>query len=391
MGKLFGRENPPSANPTQIAQQQQEMNLQSAQAQAALNNATTVSPWGVTSWTPTRDAQGNVTYTLNQQLSPAMQQLFGQQTGLASQLGWGASNQLAPGAFGLTGLGQQLFGNMANAAAGIPTNINAQLAQLPGIATLTPGQFRTDVGQRPQQYGVSSNFPQLVQQAQDAAYKAQTQYLDPQWRQSETNYRQRLLDQGIPEMDPRTGAPNEAFQRAMLDFNNSKQQAYSDARMQAVAAGNEQQRALFGQSVEAGQFVNQAQQQNFNQGLSLADLYNQALTSATGQQNIAGQMALQRLQTGANYPLQALSAMTDAARATYGSGVTGVSAAQPMVNLAPTWPLSIPTYGGYNTPVGQTNVPAAYQAATGANQLAMAGAQNTVSSLGGKLSMMMGK
>lgn len=70
------------------------------------------------------------------------------------------------------------------------------------------------------------------QQGQDAAYKAQTQYLDPRFAQQETAQEARLAAQGL--------APgSQAYSNAFLNFQNEKQRAYSDAANQAIMTGSQ--------------------------------------------------------------------------------------------------------------------------------------------------------
>lgn len=70
------------------------------------------------------------------------------------------------------------------------------------------------------------------QQGQDAAYKAQTQYLDPRFAQQETSMEAKLAAQGL--------APgSQAFSNAFLNFTNEKQRAYSDAANQAIMTGSQ--------------------------------------------------------------------------------------------------------------------------------------------------------
>jgi hypothetical protein len=351
---------PATADPAALAAAQSASNVTTAQNQAALNNSNTFSPYGSSMWTPTTNAQGQTTYSLNQQLSPQMQQLFGGQTNLASLLSGTMGPQAAGSGYNLTSQGQQLFGQALGAAGQIPTQVN--YSNVAPITQLTPGSFQTNVAQGPIQGNVSANFPQLVQQAQNAAYQSQTQYLDPQFQQAQSNLTQQLADQGIQEGTP-------AYSRAMLDFNNQKQQAYQSAQDQAVAAGNQQQQALFGESLQAGTFANQAQAQQFGQGLNLADLYNQAVLGAAGQQNTAVQLGMSQAQAQANQPINALQALMAGGTGMYGAGLQGMTTAGGMVNQAPTW-LSIPTYGGQQTTITPTYMPGIQQAATGANTLA---------------------
>lgn len=65
-----------------------------------------------------------------------------------------------------------------------------------------------------------------VQDISDAAYKAQTSRLDPQWAQQEEMQRAQLANQGL--------APGgEAYDNAMRVFEQSKNDAYTQARLAA--------------------------------------------------------------------------------------------------------------------------------------------------------------
>lgn len=421
--------SPSAVNPQQLAAAQTQSNISTAGAQAALNNANTFSPYGSSTWTPTTDANGNTTYSLNQPLSPDMQQLFGGQQSLAQLLAGTEGPQAAGSGYNLTSSGQNLFGQATSMANNIPSGID--YSGVAPIQTLTPDSFRTNVAQGPVQTSLSpsggiqssfspggaiqgsvgANFPDLVKQAQTAAYGAQTQYLDPQFQQGESDLRQRLADQGISEGSP-------AFSRAMLDFNNQKQQAYQQAQDSAVAAGNQQEQSLFGQSVQAGEFANAAQQQGygqalgmgqftnqaqqqqfaqqfasgqfgnqaqqplFGQGLQLADLYNQAVQAATGQGNTATQLGMQQAQSQAQQPISALQALLAGGSSMYGSGLQGMQTGSGFVNSAPTWPLSIPTMGGTPTTVAPTNQSDIQRAATGQNTFANSALTSNLGSLG---------
>jgi hypothetical protein len=366
--------NPAAApDPSVTAAAQAQSNITTAQNQAAINNANTYSPYGSSTWTPTTNAQGQTTYSLNQQLSPQMQQLFGSQTNLAQTLAGNVAPQLAGNAQNILASGQNLLGAGANLAGSIPTQLN--LSNVAPITQLSPSSFQTNVAQGPIQSAVNANFPSLINQAQNAAYQSQTQYLNPQWQQSQSNLQQQLADQGIQEGTP-------AYSRAMLDFNNQKQQAYGNAQDQAVQAGNQQEQALFGQSLGAGQFANQAQQQQFGQGMQLADLYNQAVLGAAGQQNTAVGLGMQQAEAQAQQPIAALQALIGAGATTTQAGLGSLAQAAGMINQAPTWPISIPTMGGTPTTIAPTSMAQIQQAATGQNQLGYNAAMQNLQGLG---------
>lgn len=446
---------PPTPDPMQMAAAQQQANVQSAQTQATLNNINTYSPWGSTVYSQMPSGQWN----LQQTLSDPLQQLYNTQLGSTQYLSNLANNMAVAGLPQMLSTGAYLGQLGANIAPGIATGLGPgayitpmQLSPasfltnvtggaggqaLPGVQTalLGAGQgiptaaqgmqmgvagagqgIQSQVGPSgPIQMGLSpESFGQQIQQAQNAAYQAQTQYLDPQYKQQEESLTQRLADQGIEE-------GSDAYTRAMGDFNRQKQMAYQSAQNSAVEAGNQLQNQLFnqqlaggqfanaaqaqqyvqqlqnagfineaqaqnfGQQIQAGQFANTAQQQAwaqglagqaqnwqqalqaaqfgnaaqaqmFGQGLNLADLYNQAVLGAAGQQNTAAQIGLAQAQAQQQAPITAMNAMLGAGQGLVGLGYQGMTQGAAMENLAPTWPLSIPQLGGTPTNVQPTNI-----------------------------------
>jgi hypothetical protein len=131
------------------------------------------------------------------------------------------------------------------------------------------GQIQTTLGIDPQL---------LNQQAVDALYKANTQYLDPQFAQSQAKMESQLANQGITR-------GSEAYNNAMLNFNNQKQQAYTDARNQAIGQGTAAAQGMFGMGLQGAQFGNEALGQQFGQYTTAQQLAN----SAAGQNNANAQ------------------------------------------------------------------------------------------------------
>jgi Chaperone of endosialidase len=104
-----------------------------------------------------------------------------------------------------------------------------------------------------------------VQNAADAAYAAETQYLGPQWAQAGEQAQSALANQGL---NPNSAA----YQNAMQQFGAQENQAYQGALNAAVAAGDAEQNTLFGQQLQSGEFANAAQAQAFGQALDNAQL-----------------------------------------------------------------------------------------------------------------------
>lgn len=87
--------------------------------------------------------------------------------------------------------------------------------------------------------------------AAKAYYQHETQFLDPQWQQSDSNLASKLANQGVMQ-------GSTAYNRANLNQGNAKQQAYESANDQAIAQGQSQQQiALANQSQLKNSALNQ--------------------------------------------------------------------------------------------------------------------------------------
>lgn len=138
--------------------------------------------------------------------------------------------------------------------------------------------------------GLNSSAAQNAQQqGQNAAYAAQTQYLDPQFSQQKESLDAQLANQGLTP-------GSQAYNNAMLNFNNQKQQAYSNAQNQAIMTGSQigtqnWQNQLAGAQTQAGLLDRQAGMLGQLSGLNsqAAGLY--------GQQAGLGQVPYSNLQS----------------------------------------------------------------------------------------------
>jgi hypothetical protein len=159
---------------------------------------------------------------------------------------------------------------VGNNAGQIQTNANAN-QQAGGLASgvNNSARIQTNLGLDP---------TLLNQQATDALYKANTQYLDPQFAQSQAKMESQLANQGITR-------GSEAYNNAMLNFNNQKQQAYTDARNQAIGQGTAAAQGLFGMGLQGAQFGNTSLGQQFGQNVTAQQLAN----ASAGQNNANAQ------------------------------------------------------------------------------------------------------
>lgn len=211
---------PPAPNPVDVANAQTTSNIQTAQEQQALNDVNQVSPFGSLTFEQTPGTTPAAPGTPSQpgdttavtQLSPQEQQIFDQQMALANQLTGAA-------------------GNVANQ---VTTNSETPFS-LSGVTPLP----------------TSGDLQGNLQQVQDALYKQQTQYLDPQFQEQQHDLDVSLANQGIP-------VGSDAWSRAEGDLARQKQAGYSNALDTAIAGGQQAQ----AQEFAIGQGTQQQEEQN---------------------------------------------------------------------------------------------------------------------------------
>lgn len=166
----------------------------------------------------------------------------------------------------------QAVDTLQNNSGQIQTGVNFQ--NVSGDVSNNAGQIKTNLGIDPQL---------LSQQTTDALYKANTQYLDPQFQQSQNALESKLANQGITQ-------GSEAYNNAMREFGMQKQQAYESARNTAVGGGINAAQGMFGMGLQGAQFGNNALGQQFGQYLSQAQLAQQA-QNANNANALAAQQA----------------------------------------------------------------------------------------------------
>jgi len=293
---------PAPPDPAATAAAQTQSNIATANNNASLNRVNQVTPYGnltyaINGYTDT----GTPQYTATVDLSPQEQAIFNNQTqgqinqggialGMQGQVANSYNSPINTG--GLPGL---------NYAGGNTSGIGSQI-NTSGLPSLT-GSVNN-----------GSYSPQAIKDAQDAAYNVQKQYLDPQYDQRQKSLDNSLINQGITQ-------GSEAATNAQTLFNNERQQAYGNAQMQAVQAGQNEQNVLFGQGLQASQLQNQANQQGFGQSAAQLQAQNQAQQQLYGQQyqnagfqNSANQQGLQNIFALRNQPLNEYNALMTGAQ-----------------------------------------------------------------------------
>ena len=197
-------------------------NLAAARQATAANRVNQTNPYGSITYsqTPTNDANGvlnpDAGWSMNTTLSPTQQRQFDVNNQINEQLG---------------GVAQQGLGYVQSA-------LDKPLGAANELST-------------------SAGDPQLLQQnVQNALYKNATQYLDPQFAQSDTALESKLANQGITR-------GSEAYNAAMLNQGNARQQAYESARNSATGQAVGAAQGMFGQNLQNSQLQNATSAQDF--------------------------------------------------------------------------------------------------------------------------------
>jgi len=254
-----------STNPyVQAAQATTMGNLYGAQAATQANRINQNTPYSSLNYTQGVDANGNPTWTANQQLAQPLQQSL---NNIQGQLAQSTASPFDVSQYQAKQVGQGPNMQMLGAA-----------TQQQGIGNApTLGQ----VGQGPQfsNIGNAANLQNQVQgtgmQGWDAATGLLMSRLQPQMAQQAESQKALLANQGIV---PGT----QAYDNAMRTFSQQQNDLLTSAQMQGATLQNQ----MFNQNLAAGQFGNQAlTQQNQNQ------LANLGFNNQVGQQGFANQLA----------------------------------------------------------------------------------------------------
>lgn len=190
---------PAAPDPNVTSAAQTKSNQQTALYNFGLNNPDTTSPLGNLNFGIDTSNPDQPRTTENITLSPAEQQIFNQ------------SNQNV-----------QQQGQIANTALqGVQGAINS------------PYNLQGNVPRTASQQDLTGD----LNNTRDALYSQSTQYLDPQFQQSQDQLTSQLANQGIPQ-------GSQAWNTAMNNLGLQKQKAYSDARNNAIAGGTAAQAQL---------------------------------------------------------------------------------------------------------------------------------------------------
>lgn len=329
---------PTPPDPVTTASAQGGANVQTAIAQASLNNINQNTPYGTmqygisgytTETMPDGSTQQVPQYTSTQTLSPEQEKLYQEQNALANQsnnaasLGLHSVNQtfqnpvtadnlpslttsvstptLATG-YDPGGAIQTGYASGGQIQSSVPYALQGTNA--PSTFGQTQSQIQSDVpvSQAATTFGATQNgvqyfAPQDFTAARDSATNAVLQRLAPTMASQQEAMNANLANQGLVQ-------GSAAWNAAQLSQN----QANNDLRLGAVATGDNEQQALFGEQATANQLFNAAQNQDYTQqqGRGLfalnATTANNAANLAAGQfHNAAQQQDFGQLLDRANY------------------------------------------------------------------------------------------
>lgn len=311
---------PPAPDPYATASAQGTANVGTAVANAYLNNPNQITPYGthttIQSGTqsvtnPDGSTTSFPTFTTVDKLTPAEQWQLNQQNQLKSKLNSDAisaasnlqdtlSNPLTADQFGQvqTDVGATPTLQNSYASGQLQTGYDQGGAITRGYDTgpalqygYNPGgSIQTDVNlamantNAPTTFGQTQNAvqyfaPQDTTAARDQAFQAVMQRLAPSMAAQQESLSANLANQG-------TAQGSAAWQAAQL----SQAQANNDLRLGAVATGDAEQQALFGQQATANQLFNAAQNQDYSQQLGRGTFAQQGIAqnnAAIGQNNAA--------------------------------------------------------------------------------------------------------
>ena len=323
-------------------------------------------PWGSTSWDSTAavdpaTGQPVTQWTQNQTLNPASQAALDSQMALTQ-----GKSDLAGGMMSSVGqeLGTQMdwdqFGEQARGAKAE----GIDMGDLPeGVGSVNAGKY-------------NMGHDEYRQQAEDANYDRSSKRLDTQFGQSDQAIEVKLANQGLAPGD-------QAYDAAMKNYSDSKNDAYASARNDAITMGGEEASRNFGMDLSAGGqryaeelgaggFANRSREQALSEQMRIKD---RGYSNAQDEANNANALRTGAISEEQNSRLQSLNEMN--------AVMTGQQI-QP-ANMAPVSMASRAANVDYSGAMQDTY--AADLDATNASNMGIKGAMSGLSSIGGMFAM----
>lgn len=233
-GKGGGSSAPSYPDPEKVAAATTKTNTDTAAYNKALNLNNYTNPFGSqqTTQTGVDPKTGAPIYNTSISANPQLQAQMNALLGATGQSGQQLQGSIGGIGNSINGIGNSI-GSINNSISGVNNSINGLGGTIGQFNNLN--QSMAGIGS---QYAAlqgqlsPAQAAQAGQQGQDAAYASQKQYLDPQFSQQSESLSAQLANQGLTP-------GSEAYNNAMTNFNNTKQQAYSNAQNQSVLTGSQ--------------------------------------------------------------------------------------------------------------------------------------------------------
>jgi len=274
----MGKSAPKTPDYQGAAQATADSSKEVTTAQTWANRPDQTNPWGSTTW----GAQSTIDpatgqsvdkWTQNQTLNPESQAALDSQMAVTT-----GRSQMGEGMIGRTSqeLGQPMnwdqFGELNRGV----TAEAIDMADLPGgVGSVGTSQY-------------DQGHDQYRNEAENALFDRSSKRLDTRFGQDSKALEVKLASQGL-------AAGDQAYDAAMENFNNSRNDAYSSAQNDAITMGGAEASRNFGMDLSAGgqryaeelgagNFANQARQQSLNEQMGIKD---RAYSNATDEANNA--------------------------------------------------------------------------------------------------------
>lgn len=277
----MGKPKPP--DPVATAQAQTQSNKDTAAANANLNRVDQYTPYGSSTYQVTgTNPDGTPKYSQTTDMSAPIKGIFDSQVANQQQQ---------------QDISTNLLGNVASQYSKPidVSGVNPLTTSAGPAAQASTGGYVTSAGNGggdiQRSIGIDS-VPQFVKGAQDAAYKNQMAYLDPQFRNDSSDLESKLAAQGITQ-------GSAAYDRAKSELSRNQTFQQQQAQNAAFGQGLQGGQTAFGMIQGQGQFANQAQAQGYEQAHANAELANHAADQQTAVALANAQMRQQQGQFNA--------------------------------------------------------------------------------------------
>lgn len=268
-GRLFGGggDAPPPPDPIKTAQAQSDANNAAAEKQANLNRTNSVTPFGTSTWTtdPNNPDSWTNTVKLDDKTQGLVDEFYKNANSPLPSTDTAGLPEVKPVDFGnlpgvssadLSGIKLPNAQDLIAGARSQFTDNGAAIARSNGLAQSQAGITSELQNLASQTYSKGLDYSSLgamptadygtQQKIQQALYANSTRTLDPAFQQQQSDLSSSLAAQGI-------NLGSDAYDRAMQNFGRTKNDAYDQARNDALTTSTDQMQKLFGMQMAGRQ------------------------------------------------------------------------------------------------------------------------------------------